>query len=111
MFLFKQKLSFDRFLNIIILVLLSPVTPQQFEPRREKSGLWGFRPGQTQTGLYSNRRKLEALNFGLTKENGCNIHVVKTKAVISYCKADMCLYFRRGKNPFCFFFHHAAHFI
>ena len=26
------------------------------EPLSEKSFLWGFRPGQTQTGLYSNRR-------------------------------------------------------
>ena len=31
-----------------------------FEPRREKTGLRGFRPGQTQTGLYSYRRWLEA---------------------------------------------------
>ena len=31
-----------------------------FEPRHEKTGLWGFRPGATQTGLYSHRRWLEA---------------------------------------------------
>ena len=31
-----------------------------FEPRCEKTGLWGFRPGPTQTGLYSHRRWLEA---------------------------------------------------
>ena len=30
-----------------------------FEPR-EKTGLRGFRPGSTQTGLYSHRRPLEA---------------------------------------------------
>ena len=29
------------------------------EPRREKTGLWGFRPGPTQTGLYSHTRWLE----------------------------------------------------
>ena len=34
-----------------------------FEPRCEKSGLRGFRPGPTQTGLYSHRRWLEACNF------------------------------------------------
>ena len=34
-----------------------------FEPRSEKTGLRGFRPGLTQTGLYSHRRWLEACNF------------------------------------------------
>ena len=31
-----------------------------FEPRSEKTGLRGFRPGPTQTGLYNHRRWLEA---------------------------------------------------
>ena len=31
-----------------------------FEPRCEKTGLRGFRPGPTQTGLYIHRRWLEA---------------------------------------------------
>ena len=30
------------------------------EPRSEKTGLRGFRPGPTQTGLYSHRSWLEA---------------------------------------------------
>ena len=30
------------------------------EPHSEKTGLWGFRLGPTQTGLYSYRRRLEA---------------------------------------------------
>ena len=30
-----------------------------FEPRHEKTGLRGFRPGPTQTELYSHRRGLE----------------------------------------------------
>ena len=30
------------------------------EPRREKTGLQGFRPGPTQTGLYKLRSRLEA---------------------------------------------------
>ena len=30
------------------------------EPRREKTGLRGFRPGPTQTGLYQLRKELEA---------------------------------------------------
>ena len=35
-----------------------------FEPRREKTGLRGFRPGPTQTGLYKLRKELEACDFG-----------------------------------------------
>ena len=31
-----------------------------YEPRREKTGLRGFRPGPTQTGLYKLRKELEA---------------------------------------------------
>ena len=31
-----------------------------FEPRCEKTGLRGFRPGPTQTGLYNHKRWLEA---------------------------------------------------
>ena len=30
------------------------------EPRREKTGLRGFRPGPTQTGLYKLRKELDA---------------------------------------------------
>ena len=37
------------------------------EPHREKTGLLGFRPGPTQTGLYSHRRWLEAWNLGFRK--------------------------------------------
>ena len=33
---------------------------QTYEPRCEKTGLRGFRPGPTQTRLYSHRRWLEA---------------------------------------------------
>ena len=32
--------------------------------QHDKTGLRGFRPGLTQTGLYSHGRKLEAINFG-----------------------------------------------
>ena len=34
--------------------------PGPNEPRYEKTGLRGLRPGPTQTGLYSHRRWLEA---------------------------------------------------
>ena len=38
-----------------------------FEPRSEKTGLRGFRPGPTQTGLHSHKRLLEAGNFVFRK--------------------------------------------
>ena len=54
------------------------------EPRCEKTGLRGFRPGRTQTGLYSHGTWLEALNFGSRKKRNCTIRVAKTKALISF---------------------------
>ena len=39
---------------------ISRVFTGLFEPRCEKTGLRGFRPGPTQSGLYSHRRCLEA---------------------------------------------------
>ena len=53
------------------------------EPRCEKTGLRGFRPGLTQTGLYSHRRWLGAGNFGFRKKWDRTIRVAKTKALIS----------------------------
>ena len=41
------------------------------------------RPDPTQTGLYNDRRKLEASNFGYRKDRDCPICVAKTKALIS----------------------------
>ena len=35
--------------------------------RREKTGLQGFRPGLTQTDLYSHRSGTKAWNFGLIR--------------------------------------------
>ena len=37
--------------------------PGMYESRGEQTGLWYFRPGRTQTDLYSHRRRLEALKF------------------------------------------------
>ena len=54
------------------------------EPRRQKTGLQGFRPGPTQTGLYSHRKWLETWNFGFRKQRDCTIQVAKTKALISF---------------------------
>ena len=41
--------------------------PAIYEPLCEKTGLRGFRPGPTQTRLYSHRRWLDARNFGFRK--------------------------------------------
>ena len=38
-----------------------------YEPIHEKTWLWGFRSGMTQTGLLSYRDELEAWNFGFSK--------------------------------------------
>ena len=58
------QLSFDlqeflAFLQSNLLMSL-PFPFLSYEPRCEKTGLWGFRPGPTQTGLYSRKRWLEA---------------------------------------------------
>ena len=60
-------------------VLCQPVAN---EPRRQKTGLRGFRPGPTQTGLCSHRRWLETRNFGFRKQRECTIRVAKTKTLI-----------------------------
>ena len=44
-----------------------------FEPHHEKTGLWGFQPDSTQTGLYSLRKRLETGNFGFKTKRGCTI--------------------------------------
>ena len=78
----------------------------RYEPCSEKTGLWGFRPGLTQTRLYSHRRWLEAGNFVFRKFRDCTICVAKTKALISfavtqlrgYREADLRLCFRICKK-------------
>ena len=40
----------------------------------------GFRPGLTQTELYSLRKRLEDSNSGFKKKRDCTIHVAKTTA-------------------------------
>ena len=55
-----------------------------YEPLCEKTSLRGFRPGPTQTGLYSHRRCLEVRHFRFRKKRYCTVHVAKTKALISF---------------------------
>ena len=70
---------------------------------QEKICLWGFRPGLTQTKLYSHKRCLEAWNFRLRKERDCTIYQAKTKVLIS-CKVTVkliCVFdFRYAKSRF-----------
>ena len=49
------------------------------EPRHKKTCLGGFRPGRTQTGVYSHRRWLEACNL---ESRGIVLSVAKTKALV-----------------------------
>ena len=65
----------------------SKILNYSFEPRCEKTGVRGYRPGPTQTGLYSHTRWLEACNFGFRKQRDCTIHVAKTKVLISFAVA------------------------
>ena len=82
-----------------------------FEPRCEKTGLLGFRPGPTQTRLCSHRRWLQTWNFVFRKRRDCTIRVGKTKALISFAVTAklICVFvFAYAKIRFS---HVAAHFI
>ena len=79
------------------------------EPRCEKTGLRGFRPGPPQIGLYSHIRWLEARNFGFRKKRGCTIRGAKTKALISFAVTAklICVFvFAYAKSRFS---HNEAH--
>ena len=69
------------------------------EPRSEKTGLRGFRPGLTQTGLYSNRR---GLNFLIYVVDGLYYPYSQNKGadqLRGYREADLHLCFRICKKP------------
>ena len=51
--LYDRHVAIDSLISFIILPSLL------FDPHHKKTGLWGFRPGPTQTGLYNHRRWLE----------------------------------------------------
>ena len=74
----------------------------------KKTGLRGFRPGPTQTGMYSYRRWLEAGNFGFRKYRDCTISVAKTEALIRFAVSAklICVFvFAYAKSRF---YHDAA---
>ena len=51
--------KFHRHIHVLFPFFVS-MQASTLEPRCEKTGLWGFRPGPTQTGLCSHTRWLEA---------------------------------------------------
>ena len=64
-------------------ILIPSVQLNHFEPSYEKTNNLGFRPGMTQTGLYSHSSWLEASNFKFKKRRDCTIIcVAKTKVLI-----------------------------
>ena len=69
----------DSILQTLVLAKMCSTGQSVFEPHRKKTSLRDFRPGQTQTGLYINRRWLKAGNFGFRKKRD----VMKTKVLIS----------------------------
>ena len=54
----------------------------------KKTNNLGFRPGPTQTSLYSHRSRLETCTFGFKKKRNCTIRVAKTKALISFAVTE-----------------------
>ena len=74
-----------------------------FELQREKTGLRDFRPGPTQTGLCSHIYKQDrSFKFRISEEEKLYYPCSGNKGadqLRSYCKADMRLCFRIGKNP------------
>ena len=58
-------------------------------PRREKTGHRDFRPGLTQTGLYSQRRRLEGYKLEILN--------LRRKGIVA--KLVCAFFFRLGKNP------------
>ena len=79
-----------------------------FEPRHERTNNVVFWTGRTQTELYKHSRSLEAGNFGFRKKRDCTIHLVKTKALISFevtAKLISAFVFALAK---CTFSHNAA---
>ena len=79
-----------------------PTTIVLNEPRCEKTGLRGFRPGPTQTGLYSHRRWLEAWDFGFRKEEGFYYPCSENKGadqLRGYREADLRLCFAHMQKP------------
>ena len=82
-----------------------------YEPVYEKTNNLVFRPGLTQTRLYSHRRWLEAGNFLFRKQRNCTIHVAKTKALISFAVTAKLICTFVFACADCWFSHAVAHIV
>ena len=82
-----------------------------FEPVHEKTDNLRFRPGLSQTGLYSHKRWLEAGNLGFRKYRNCTICVAKTKALISFAVTAKLICVFVFAHADCWFPFAAAHLI
>ena len=80
-----------------------------FESVRQETKNLDFRPGLTQTSLYSHRRWLEAGNFVFRKWRNCSILVAKTKALISFAVTAKLICAFVFTYVDCLFSHAAAH--
>ena len=82
--------------------LIYPLPVTNIEPRREKTGLQGFRTCPAQTGLCSYRKWRRSLIFRIEEEEELYYPCSENKGknqLRSYCEADLRLCFRIGKNP------------
>ena len=71
----------------------------KYEPRYEKTGLQGFRPGPTQTRLYNHMTR--GLKFHVLEEEGLYYPCSRNKGADQlggYLEADLCLCFRICKK-------------
>ena len=80
-----------------------------YEPVRERTNNFGFRPGLIQTELYKHRRWLEALNFGFKKKKDCTNRVAKTRALICFAVTAKLICVFVFAYADCWFSHAAAH--
>ena len=65
--MYKRNCAWSYLMTKLFILHLSYHAQHFDEPRCEKTGLRGFRPDPTETGLYSHRRWLEACNFVFRK--------------------------------------------
>ena len=74
-----MKICTEKWSSIVIREHNALKVDKIIEPRFEKTGLRGFRPGPTQTGPYSYRKWLESCNFVFRKKRDCTIRAAKNK--------------------------------
>ena len=80
----------------ITVIFLMEALFMPYEPHCAKTGLRGFRPGQTQIGLYSHKRWRIEVDEGLYYQYS---EIKGPDQLRSYCAADLRLCFRICKKP------------